>query len=387
MDWTGREVARLRILDTVWSVRDHDSGIHDDVPALWSRCATDEDADRPMHMVSPGDAHPRGEVVVGTGEQGGYALASRLVSASIARHIGQALMVHAAALTAPGTDRALCLVAASGTGKTTASRVLGQAGWGYLTDECVVVDETYHVTPLPKPLSVVTDPDGSPHEKHQLGPDQLGMAHPPEGARLTGLVLLHRLRTPEERSQDDQPVPRLERVPVAEALPLLAQQTSALSRTPGGLSALARAASDLGVQRLVYAEISEVTDLLAERAVHGVHPGDEHMEVLQGSAPWDAVPDRALEVQDPHPGTRWARADFSWAVGCEQGDVVVMTGSSVTQLGVLGASVWRQVGESPRTLGELTSGLVAEFGEHPHADRLAKDAVAALAREGLVRGA
>ncbi|MFC0360413.1 hypothetical protein ACFFHC_11525 [Kytococcus schroeteri] len=387
LDWSGTEIARLRVLDTVWSVRDHASGIQDDVPALWSRCITDEEPDVPLHLVAVGEAPPAGEAVVVAGEQGGYSLASWLIAASIGRHIGQSLMVHAAALTAPGTDRALCLVAASGTGKTTASRVLAQAGWGYLTDECVAVDDGYRVMPLEKPLSVVTDPRGNPHHKHQLGPDQLGMARAPEGARLTGLVLLHRLRTEEQREADPGPLPRLEPVPAVEALPLLAPQTSALSRTPGGLSTLARAVTDLGVQRLVYSEITETTDLLADLAAQGAPSPAEELTALQGDAPWDAVPPKPLDDPDTTPGARWEQAPFSWAVVCGEGDVVLMVGSSVLQLGQLGATLWQELADSPRTVGELTALLVETFGPHPDAERLAAEAVAALYRVGLVRPA
>ncbi|MDX7183432.1 hypothetical protein SJ321_24440, partial [Enterobacter hormaechei] len=67
---------------------------------------------------------------------------------------GTHLMFHAACLAAPDTGAAIVLAAASGTGKTTATRRLGPH-YAYLTDETAIVDPADRsVTPYPKPLSL-----------------------------------------------------------------------------------------------------------------------------------------------------------------------------------------------------------------------------------------
>ena len=46
----GREITRLQVLSTIWSVVDHASGMQDDVPALWARCATDAEPLSLIHI-------------------------------------------------------------------------------------------------------------------------------------------------------------------------------------------------------------------------------------------------------------------------------------------------------------------------------------------------
>ncbi|MFL0458854.1 hypothetical protein ACH0CA_00010 [Kytococcus sedentarius] len=409
----GREVARLQVLSTVWSVVDHASGMQDDIPALWARCATDAAPTRVMRLLPAGETAPATvdpaaaagtdgaadapatgrparlpeETLTVADEQSGYRFASRLISSSIGEHVGKALMLHAGALTVPGGDRAVALVAASGTGKTTASRVLAQRGWGYLTDECVAVGEDLTIQPLAKPLSIVTDPAAGGHLKHQVGPDELGMTEPGEPAVLAGLVLLRRLRNEEEVAQDGGTLPRLDEVSLAEALGRLAPQTSALSRTPGGLARLAQVVREVGAVELVYSEIEQASGLLADWVAGQAHrprlPADEP-DVLVGGAPWDQVLVKPGEVAALSPAARCQRADHSTAVLTTDGQAVVMTGSEVTQLSPLGRVLWERLAE-PRTLGELQEGLVEAFGEHPDAAGITAEAMATLRSQGLVR--
>lgn len=410
----GREIARLHVLSTVWSVVDHASGMQDDLPALWARCATEAAPTRVMRLLPAGETaapsvdapgvadaadapatHPSfgqparlpEETLTVTDEQSGYRFASRVISSSIAEHVGKALMLHAGALTVPGGDRAVALVAASGTGKTTASRVLAQQGWGYLTDECVAVGEDRTIQPLAKPLSVVTDPAAGGHLKHQVGPDELGMAEPGEPAVLAGMVLLRRLRNEEEVARDGGTLPRLDEVDLAEALGRLAPQTSALSRTPGGLARLAQVVREVGVVELVYSEIEQASGLLADWVAGQAHrprlPADEP-DVLVGGAPWDQVLVKPGEVEALAPSARCQREDHSTAVLTTDGQAVVMTGSEVTQLGPLGRVLWERLAE-PRALGELQEALVEAFGEHPDAAAITAEALASLRSQGLVR--
>lgn len=410
----GREIARLQVLSTVWSVVDHAAGMQDGIPALWARCATEAPPTRVMRLLPAGATAPASvdapgvadaadarathpatgeparlpeEILTVTDEQSGYRFASRVISSSIAEHVGKALMLHAGALTVPGGDRAVALVAASGTGKTTASRVLAQQGWGYLTDECVAVGEDLTIQPLAKPLSVVTDPAAGGHLKHQVGPDELGMAEPGEPAVLAGMVLLRRLRNEEEVARDGGTLPRLDEVDLAEALGRLAPQTSALSRTPGGLARLAQVVREVGVVELVYSEIEQASGLLADWVAGQAHrprlPADEP-DVLVGGAPWDRVLVKPGKVEALAPSARWQREDHSTAVLTTDGQAVVMTGSEVTQLGPLGRVLWERLAE-PRALGELQEALVEAFGEHPDAAAITAEALASLRSQGLVR--
>ena len=71
---------------------------------------------------------------------------------------GSKVLLHAAAIGDPATKRAITLVGASGSGKTTASRYLGQR-LAYLTDETTIIKRTTGaVVPYPKPLSVIVAP-------------------------------------------------------------------------------------------------------------------------------------------------------------------------------------------------------------------------------------
>lgn len=414
----GEEIARLQVLSTVWSVVDHASGMQDDIPALWARCATEAAPTRVMRLLPAGETAPRSvdaagvadaadaravhpatgqparlpeQILTVTDEQSGYRFASRVISSSIAEHVGKALMLHAGALTVPGGDRAVALVAASGTGKTTASRVLAQQGWGYLTDECVAVGEDLTIQPLAKPLSVVTDPAAGGHLKHQVGPDELGMAEPGESAVLAGMVLLDRIRSDEQAAEElrEGPLPRTESLGLVEALTHLAPQTSALSRTPGGLGRLAREVQRVGVHRLVYREIEECTGVLEDLVAAG-QPEVEAFEELTGEAAWDARP--AVPAQEePRPtvterASTWRRSAFSQAVVTGTGEAVVMVGSSLVVLGPVGAVVWESLATACREV-DLLKRVVGVLGEHPRAERLTADALTALWRQGLVEPA
>lgn len=401
MEERGQEIARLQVLSTVWSVRDHGSGLAEEVVEKWSRCRSEAEATREMHLwpegasagrATPGtsEAAPDGlpqEHLVATGDQGGYRLASRLVTSAISRHIGTELMLHAAALTLPDSADALGFVAASGTGKTTASRVLGQAGWGYLTDECVAISPDLVVRPLAKPLSIVTDPAANATVKHQMGPDELRMARPPQTARLSGLILLRRLRTAEEVAADPGPLPRIEPVALTDALGRISVQTSALARTEGGLGRLAEVAVEVGVQEAVYEQIEDLEPLLRE---YGARPKEAANPAcfvdLRGEAAHDTVVPHPGEDQPLPAAERWRRAGFTRAVLAENGEAVVMVGCEVTTLGPLGAAIWEQL-DTLRDLPALVELLESQFGEHPQAEELVRGALEELWRRSLVEPA
>ncbi|MDN5604327.1 MAG: hypothetical protein L0G59_02725, partial [Kocuria sp.] len=148
----------------------------------------------------------------------------------IRRHIGRMHLFHAAALMRPETGQVIALVGPSGRGKTTASRALARAGWVYLSDEtCAIDPETLVVLPYPKPLSIIEKP-GEP--KTQTAASALGLRHhdpasslSPELARV---VVLDRVDA-ESRPHEDAAAAGLRRLPLLEALQVLAEQSSGLA--------------------------------------------------------------------------------------------------------------------------------------------------------------
>ena len=80
-------------------------------------------------------------------------------------------MLHSAVIGDPESKRALALVGVSGSGKTTASRFLGSK-LAYLTDETAIISDEGFVTPYPKPLSVIVDPNAP---KEQQNPVEAGL--------------------------------------------------------------------------------------------------------------------------------------------------------------------------------------------------------------------
>ncbi len=118
-----------------------------------------------------------------------YRVSRQLTNASILRRSGQCVMLHAAGV-ASDDGGTVALVAASGTGKTTAARVLGRR-LGYVSDETVAVEHDLTVRAYPKPLSIVVDP-ASPWVKHERSPDDLALRRPPHSLRLSAVVVLER---------------------------------------------------------------------------------------------------------------------------------------------------------------------------------------------------
>lgn len=202
---------------------------------------------------------------------------SRAIGAGRGTH----LMFHAACLAAPDTGAAIALAAASGTGKTTATRRLGPH-YAYLTDETAIVDPADRsVTPYPKPLSVL-EPGGS-RPKTQRGPDELGLGPTRADAVLARIAVLDRVR------EAAAPVPaRAEPMDVVTALQHLVPQTSSLSLLPRGLVALCSLLDALGgAQRLVYAEADDlrpVIDGLLAAAPQPVDPAWEPLDAAELAA-------------------------------------------------------------------------------------------------------
>lgn len=311
-----------------------------------------------------------------------YLVSRALTMASIHRRTGQCLLLHAAGVCAPD-GATVALVAASGTGKTTAARVLG-GHLGYVSDETVAVEDDLTVRAWAKPLSLLHDP-ADPFDKAESGPDELELVRAPADLRLAALVLLSR--------DPAEPAPRLERVGLVEALAEVVPQTSALLRLERPMESICTAlTSGGGPWRLRYAEVAECVDLvrgLAEGRPVDDEAGDE------GPVAWTCErgdEPALLEGEVPaEPATGgWSgpgdgpvvRTSFQHAVHAEGSSLVVRAQVPAVLPG-LASTVWRAL-DLPRTVDELVEVAVAEHGPHPDALEVLTATVGALVASGHV---
>ena len=321
----------------------------------WSRTLTEHDSRTAEAVVDARVTAPDADA-----DRTDYTLASRVTLAALQQREGVRMSLHAAGVTDPHGG-ALALVAASGTGKTTAARVLG-ARLGYLSDETVSVGADLSVLAYPKPLSVVIDGD-QPRHKSQHGPDELGLLVAPPEATLRGLVLLDR--------NADHATTGLELLPLDEALELVLPQVSFVTSFDAPLLELTRILQAGGGPWLLrYTEIADHVDDLA--ALMAAEPG-------QGES-FRHHPGRADAPEGP--GGLFARVPWHDAV--EVGDsVTVLVAGMSYRLQQLGASVWLALAQ-PEDLDTLVAASVLRHGEHPDAPRIVQDAVDALVGSGLV---
>lgn len=179
------------------------------------------------------------------------ALSKEVTMIGLAANRGKLLMLHAAALVAPG-GRAVVLVAGSGTGKTTLSGFLGRR-WGYLSDETAAIGPDGSVVPYPKPLSV-TRP--AMNLKLETSPDDLGLVAAPERAHIAGLLLLDRVASGPAV---------VDPVPTSHAVVALAGHSSGLVAMKSPLRRLAELWDGAIVTgKLKYAESADAANVLLD---------------------------------------------------------------------------------------------------------------------------
>ena len=179
-------------------------------------------------------------------------LSSNLTVAAISAHFGELWMLHACAVAEPTTGATAVLVAASGTGKTTAAVALGRH-FGYLTDETAAIRADGTLLPYPKPLSVLIDGQGP---KQQHSPSDLGLLAAAARPWLAAIALL-------DRNGSD--APRVEAVRTVDALPALAEQTSALQRHERPLHMVAEHLHRTGgLRRVSYREAEDLVPVVAQ---------------------------------------------------------------------------------------------------------------------------
>jgi hypothetical protein len=313
----------------------------------WSRALTDEPAAAVVDLAGLGDdelAHD-------------YALTSRVTMVALEATAGQRVNLHAGAV-ADADGRALAVIGASGSGKTTAIGLLATR-LGYLSDETTSLDDALTVHAHPKPLSVITDPD-APHRKQSVSPDDLGLLRPPPSARLHRIVLLH-------RGDDDSGL-----VPLApaHAIAAMVPQSSSLALLEHPILRLAETIDACGgAWGLHYRELADWLDDL----------------VLLLDAPPQAPAQRVhhpASALAPAPPGAWSRA--AWHDAVEYADeLVLMVGDRVRVLAGLGVLLWLALA-TPQGLDELVAEVRSQWGEHPDAPALVADALATLAEEGVV---
>lgn len=216
------------------------------------------------------DARPRRTLSVAVGEESGahvsgrdvrgvlHNLSSAVTRAALDARAGDLILLHAAALAHPDTGATAALVAASGTGKTTASIALGRE-LVYLSDETAGIDANGRVARYRKPLSVVVDD----HLKAQVAPSAHGLRLEAVDGRLATVLHL-------ERDPAHVVAPHIEAVEMIDAFTLLAPQTSAFARTERPLHRLAELLESVGgLMRVRYAEADTLLPVLHELLTKG----------------------------------------------------------------------------------------------------------------------
>lgn len=347
----------------------------------WARCAPDQTdpaptAESPTVSLSEIDDPVRRD----------YALSSAITFAAIRQAAGTGVMLHACGI-ATDSGQVAILVAASGTGKTTAAARLCAHDFGYVTDETVLIRPDLTVLPYPKPLSVVLQAD-DPHHKQQHGPDELNLRRPPHTLHANALLLLDRIDREGRDEEAERPdvVPSLQPVDLIDAMMTLIPHTSSLTALDQPLTALARVITELGgVQTLYYEEIGETGDLLAQ-ALQEHRGAPMEFTSITGSADSapentdiDSVTDAVAHLDDDR---LVRRAPFDDAITADD-EVLLLAGSTPLRLSALGATIWLAAAE-PLSVCDLVDVCQAAHGEHPQAADLVRSAIGELVEVGAL---
>lgn len=341
----------------------------------WQRCAVDPDDDDILVRAVVGGA-PAPEdaddfvVRASTLAQLEETLTSSLTIRAIGERKDELLMLHACGV-ADENGRVVALVAASGTGKTTAARVLG-THYRYVSDETVALARDGSVVAYPKPLSVKQH--GEPQPKVQLAPDDAEL-RPLSGAPLTlaAIVMLDRREGAVQAT--------LESVRSADALCELVPQTSYLSARERPLAELLGVFAERGgVRRVIYSEADSLPPLidriLAEPAPDAVAIGAE-FEIVDLGAPVDrAVPATAAVRRVP----------VDDAVLADDGDLLIFVANSVVRLSGIGPLIW-DIAQDWVDVDAVTAAVLDALGAPPEgvdADTAVHSTLTDMVRAGVL---
>lgn len=261
-------------------------------------------------------------------------------------YAGSKHLLHAAALASPETGQTVALVAASGTGKTTAASFLG-GYFTYLSDETAVIDaDTLRVSPYPKPLSVI-EKVGQPKKQYDPAGRGLTVAQPDQDFRLGYLVVLNRDKT------GKAPL-AWERMPLAEALFTLVEQSSGVQKMSRGLAQFADLVNSVGgAIRLTYSEITDTLPffqslLSGELELAPRHDDYSYVETDQSK----------LNLVSGVSCYRRAKRTS----GLETGeDFLVASNGQLTRVSVIGWDIWEALAH-PLSADDLHAAMVKLYG-------------------------
>jgi energy-coupling factor transporter ATP-binding protein EcfA2 len=277
-------------------------------------------------------------------------LASSVTLRGIGNLAGHALMLHAAAVSLED-GRVIGFVGPSGRGKTTAARVLGRR-FGYVTDETLGVRADGSVIAYPKPLSI----GDRPEYKQVSAASAVGLRKPVDELTLGAIVILDR--------RPDVDAPRIETVPLTEALADLVPQTSyfsALSRPLFTLVQLARSTG--GIRRVVYSEAEHLPDLIDE--ILETTEDDDAMvtEVAdQSRRDCDCAKGGGGDVPASSEAGTYRRTDHSDALLLDE-QLLILRPSQITVLEGVGPVVWLAASDS--TEADLREAALSQLPEPP----------------------
>lgn len=357
----------LRVLDSVIGV-ELDSSLTAEVRAAivgqWTqlRVTGERAPDIRMRLRLPGpESETNGEIVqivAASDESAADDLASELTLAGLRALAGKAFLFHAAGL-AMDDGRVIAFVGPSGRGKTTLSRRLGMH-FGYVSDETIAFRSDLSVIPYPKPLSI----GSRPGVKQLHSPVELGLRPAPDALRLGALVLLDRDPSVTE--------PRLEAVPLTEALGELVPQMSSLARMPRPLHSLFEViAASGGVRRLVYGGAEDLRELIpaildtrAETAVvRALVTGKEPSRISPGTVTRSAYVD-ALLIDD---------------------QLAVLSTFHLHMLAGIGPALWRE--SNGVSIAQVQDQIESAYGPSPDGTTKSalREAVDRLVAEGVLQ--
>lgn len=313
-------------------------------------------------------------------EVGSYQFSTALTQHCLAAQAGRMTLLHSAALAHPDSGACVILIAGSGTGKTTAARLLGRR-LGYLSDETAAIRADGTLIAHPKPLSVIPTGGG---RKVELSPDEAGLLRPPSGPlRLAATIVLSRDPSCAE--------PVLEAVDLFSALAEIIPQSSSVPLQDSPLETLATAVTaGAGVHRLRYAEMAQAAPLVLDLLAAGsrAQPAPRTWVPMappqdRRTGPWAPYPAAAVS------GCTRAVERSPWRDALHdpgQQEVFLLNGPKPVRLMGIGATLWLAC-EQPRTVAELVDVTIERHGAHPQARELVLEALARLSGEGLVRPA
>ena len=183
-------------------------------------------------------------------------------------------------------------------------------------------------------------------------------------------LLLRRIVLLERNGAPGDP-PRVEQLPLLDAILALIPQLSYLMRMPQPLSTLTRHVQACGgIHRLSYTDIEECADTLRALAADDAAE-DAEVEHL----PPSGVSARG-EIGSFHRGA------YVDAVRIDD-EILLLIEDLPIRCSGLGATVWDAAAE-PRTIQELVDICVELHGEHPDAEGLVRAAVDELCRHGVL---